>query len=267
VAIGDLHGDLEASRTALRLAGAIDTRDRWVGGDLVVVQTGDILDRGDGEAEIIDLFQRLKVEAEEAGGAVYVLNGNHELMNSYLDFRYVTEGGFAEYGGEVEIDPTDSVMVALEPSQRGRAMAARPGGSLAQVFSEQPIQVIVGRTLFAHGGILPAHVDMGLDQMEAEVRSWLLGEAPQPEWIRGDGSPVWNRVYSSEPTLESCQILDTVLDRLDLDRMVVGHTVQDAGITAYCGGRVWCIDVGLAAHYGGVPEVLEIRGDAVRSLR
>jgi hypothetical protein len=49
--------------------------------------------------------------------------------------------------------------------------------------------------------------------------------------------------------------------------MVVGHTVQDAGITAYCGGRLWCIDVGLAAHYGGVPEVLEIRGDVVRSLR
>lgn len=267
VAIGDLHGDLEASRTALRLAGAIDATDRWIGGDLVVVQTGDILDRGDGEAEIIELFQRLKAESAEAGGAIYVLNGNHELMNSYMDFRYVTEGGFADYGGEVEFDPADSVMASLDPSQRGRAYAARPGGSLARVFSEQTVQVIVGRTLFAHAGILPVHVEMGLDNMEAAVRSWLLGEAPQPEWIRGDESPVWNRVYSSDPTLESCAVLDTVLDRLDLDRMVVGHTVQDAGITAYCGGRVWCIDVGLAAHYGGSPEVLEIRGDVVRSLR
>jgi len=267
VAIGDLHGDLEASRTALRLAGAIDASDQWIGGDLVVVQTGDILDRGDGEPEIIELFQRLKAESAAAGGAVHVLNGNHELMNSYLDFRYVTEDGFEDYGGEVEFDPADSVMASLDPSHRGRAYAVGPGGPLARVFSEQTVQVIVGKTLFAHAGILPEHVDMGLDNMEAAVRSWLLAEAPQPEWIRGDLSPVWNRVYSSDPTLESCDILDTVLDRLDLDRMVVGHTVQDAGITAYCGGRVWCIDVGLAAHYGGVPEVLEIRGDAVRSLR
>ena len=45
VAIGDLHRDLIATRTALRLAGAIDERDRWVGGTTVVVQTGDQLDR------------------------------------------------------------------------------------------------------------------------------------------------------------------------------------------------------------------------------
>src|SRR5690606_15212831 len=30
VAIGDLHGDLSAARAALRLAGAIDARDRWI---------------------------------------------------------------------------------------------------------------------------------------------------------------------------------------------------------------------------------------------
>ncbi len=32
VAIGDLHGDLEAARSALRLAGAIDEQDQWIGG-------------------------------------------------------------------------------------------------------------------------------------------------------------------------------------------------------------------------------------------
>src|ERR1700733_10552472 len=41
VAIGDLHGDLDHTRRALRLAGAIDAGDRWTGGHLVVVQTGD----------------------------------------------------------------------------------------------------------------------------------------------------------------------------------------------------------------------------------
>ena len=103
--------------------------------------------------------------------------------------------------------------------------------------------------------------------MEAAVKDWLLGHGPRPDWIRGDMSPVWNRVYSGEPSTASCDTLSLVLERLGLDRMVVGHTVQDSGITAYCGGRLWCIDVGMAAHYGGRPEVLEIRGSQVRSLR
>lgn len=267
VAIGDLHGDLDAARAALRMGGAIDANDTWIGGDLVVVQTGDILDRGDGERAIMDLFQRLKEEAEQAGGAVHTLNGNHEIMNSYIDLRYVTEGGFSDFDDVAEIDANDSLMASLEPEQRARVAAFRPGGPFAQRLAEQTIQVIVGKTLFAHAGILPEHVDFGLDSMEATVQAWLRGEVPQPEWIRGDRSPVWNRVYSSEPTTEACDTLDLVLDRLGIERMVVGHTVQRTGITSFCGGRVWCIDVGLAAHYGGRTEVLEIIGDRVRGLR
>jgi hypothetical protein len=40
--------------------------------------------------------------------------------------------------------------------------------------------------------------------------------------------------------------------------MVVGHTVQDHGITSACDGTLWRIDVGLAKHYGGPIEVLEL---------
>ena len=277
VAIGDLHGDLEAARAALRLAGAIDEQDLWIGGELVVVQTGDILDRGDQEEAIMDLFQRLRVEAGQAGGAVHFLNGNHELMNVYLDFRYVTEGGFADFEGAVDtgpdvveptvVEPTDSVLASLEPAQRPRAAAFRPGGPIARLLAERTLSVIVGTSLFVHGGILPEHVDLGLDSMDAEVKAWLLDEAPQPEWIRGDRSPVWTRLYSSEPDMAACDTLSLVLDRLGVERMVVGHSVKSTGITSYCGGQVWCIDVGMAAHYGGRPEVLEIRGDRVRGLR
>ena len=92
VAIGDLHGDLDATRRVLRLAGATDERDAWVGGDLVLVQTGDQLDRGDDEPEILDLFDRLAKEAAAAGGAVHVLNGNHEFMNVKGDVRPLAAG-------------------------------------------------------------------------------------------------------------------------------------------------------------------------------
>jgi hypothetical protein len=48
-------------RAALRLAGALDEHDHWTGGRLVVVQTGDQLDRGDDEPEILDLLERLEM--------------------------------------------------------------------------------------------------------------------------------------------------------------------------------------------------------------
>ena len=267
IAIGDLHGDLDATRAAFSLAGAIDSLDRWIGGDLVVVQTGDVLDRGDDEEAIIRLLERLGDEAASVGGAVHALNGNHELMNAYYDYRYVTDGGFADFEDVTVVETVDSVLATLEPEQRARAQALRPGGEFARILAERNTFLILGNTLFTHGSVLPEHLDLGLDRMNAEIQAWLRNEVPQPEWIRGSRSPVWNRLYSDAPDLAACDTLASVLDRLDVERLVVGHTVQGAGITAYCGGRVWCIDVGMAEHYGGRTEVLEIRGDAVRGLR
>jgi hypothetical protein len=267
IAIGDLHGDLEAARAALRLGGAIDARDRWIGGKLVVVQTGDILDRGDEEEAIMNLFDRLRDEARSAGGDVHVLNGNHELMNASLDFRYVTEGGFRDFADVAGAEASDSLLLSLEPEERLRAAAFRPGGPVALQLAQRPTALVLGPNLFVHGGILPDHVAMGLDRMNREIQRWLRNEAPQPEWIRGDLSPVWTRLYSDQPTQAACDILDVVLTELEVQRMVVGHTVQSTGITAFCGGRVWGIDVGMATYYGGRPEVLEIRGNEVRSIR
>jgi hypothetical protein len=267
IAIGDLHGDLEAARAALRLGGAIDAEDRWIGGDLVVVQTGDILDRGDEEEAVIRLFQRLGEEAERAGGAVHVLNGNHELMNAYRDYRYVTPGGYADFADVAVTTGVDSLLVSLEPDQRPRAAAFLPGGPFARLLAQRNTIVIVGSSIFVHGGILPEHVDRGLDHMNDQIRAWLRAEAPQPDWIRGNRSPVWNRVYSAEPTVAACDTLSSVLERVGAERMVVGHSVQRTGITSFCGGRVWVVDVGMAAHYGGRPAVLEIQDNRVRGLR
>ncbi len=97
VAIGDLHGDLHITRHVLRMARITNGLDQWAAGKTVVVQMGDVLDRGDEEQELLEFLARLQKEAEAAGGALHLLLGNHELMNARQDFRYVTEGGFADF--------------------------------------------------------------------------------------------------------------------------------------------------------------------------
>lgn len=266
VAIGDLHGDLGATRRALRLAGAIDERDRWIGGTLVVVQTGDQLDRGDDEQAIVDLFARLADEAAAAGGAVHALNGNHELMNAAADLRYVTPMGYADFRDAVDVDPGDADLAARPDSVRSRVAAFRPGGPYARILGERNVVVIVGDNVFVHGGVLPEHAAYGLERINAEVRAWLRGESAQPDYILKRGSLVWARNYSDEVDDADCATLREVLGTLSAKRMIVGHTVQEDGIRSYCDGRVWCIDTGMSAHYGGNVQVLEIAGDSLRVL-
>ena len=71
VAFGDVHGDINAALDALQLADLIDDNRDWRGGNTYVVQVGDQLDRGDTERQILDLFEKLRAQAEEAGGGFF----------------------------------------------------------------------------------------------------------------------------------------------------------------------------------------------------
>ncbi|NUO50168.1 MAG: hypothetical protein HOV80_15045 [Polyangiaceae bacterium] len=230
------------------------------------MQTGDQLDRGDDDKAILDLFEDLTKKAKEKGGTFLPLNGNHELMNAQLDFRYVTEGSnppFAEFAASAPAG-----LPNVPESQKGRAAAFFPGGPYAKKLAERPIVALVGDTIFVHGGVLPKHVDYGLDKMDAETRAWLRGEtkSPPPIVVAEDG-PVWARHYSAAPGREECATLGKVLEMLGKKRMVMGHTPQKPGISAACDDRAWRIDTGMAHHYGGKVEVLEITGDAVKVLK
>jgi hypothetical protein len=270
VAIGDLHGDLASARAALRLAGAIDDRDRWAGGDLVVVQTGDAVDRGDDDRPVVDLLARLEIEAAEAGGAFRPLIGNHELMNAEGIFRFVSARGLGAFDDLVPGFSGRPELARFPAAQRGRAAAFSPGGPIAAIFARRNVAAIVGDTLFVHGGILPAHVAYGRERINREARAYLRGAlATEPAIFEPPDSPVWTRLYSldREPSPVTCLTLEGVLAALGAARMVVGHTVQSGGITSACGGRVWRIDTGMSAAYEGGPvSALEIVGSAVAPI-
>ncbi len=280
VAIGDLHGDYNAFHSLLRRLGLIGLFDEWTGQRTVLVQVGDQQDRGDGERAIYRLLYRLQDEAASQGGAVFVILGNHDLLNSQLDFRYVSLGGFMDFLKPPVPQPSERVpdwarriIDTLPNGAKPRAWAVAPGGELSVKMAErQHVAVIVGDTLFVHGGISLQHLNGGvgleeLSRINEDTRRFLHGYTnTMPIVLQGPDSIVWMRSYSNgelAPDGQECKLLYATLKELGVSRMVVGHTVQMGGINSRCGSKIWRVDVGLSAAYGGKPEALQIYHDSV----
>lgn len=266
VAIGDLHGDFDATKRAFELAGATNGEGAWVGGKLVVVQTGDQLDRGDGERDIIEFLDRVQTEAEKAGGQLHVMNGNHETMNALGDFRYVTPGALHAFD---DLSPRAPLASRFPAEYQGRAGAFLPGGAMALRLSKRPVALRLGDTVFAHAGIRAPHVTHGLDSLNGEIAAWLRGELVRPPLLLQDPEgPLWTRVYGAEELdASSCKVLEEALTKLGAKHMVVGHSVQEHGMNEACSGRIHRIDVGLSKYYGQGPiQVLESKNGKFQIL-
>jgi hypothetical protein len=154
-------------------------------------------------------------------------------------------------------------------AQLPRLAALAPGGPMARRFlAHQPLVVAVGSTVFAHGGVLPHHVDYGLERINKETSDWVRGNkgsGPPPVHVSGRESVVWARDYSMpEKTQCDCDVLEASLSKMPgMKRVVVGHTIQAPhGVNAACDGKVLRVDVGMSKGCGdGKPEVLEILDD------
>lgn len=290
VAIGDLHGDLSKALQAFSLAGLADpASDRWTGGTTVAIQVGDVLDRGGDELRLLYLLHRMKLEAAAGGGALLTMHGNHEIMNVAGDFRFVTPSGLDEFrrwglwfragiamkrlcpGVETPPDPFKGVPKSFPGVKkefwegiRARIAALRPGGAITSRFlaGNQTI-LVVGDSVFVHGGLLQNHIQYGLEKINEEVRDWIKGFTGRipPVFVSGQDSVVWLRRFSRGLNCD-CRHLEGVLGLIPgARRMVMGHTIQEQGINGVCEDRAIRIDVGLSKGCrDGLPEVLEIDG-------
>jgi len=158
VAIGDIHGDLDAFVGILQRAHLVDPGRRWSGGNTTLVQTGDFLDRGPKARSVMDLLMTLQREAGRQSGRVIVLMGNHEAMNIYGDLRYVTNSDYAGFAPEKE-DKTAARHKAAYPSQPAgfveRCEAFDADGRYGKWIRGLPAVARVNDSIFLHGGISP----------------------------------------------------------------------------------------------------------------
>lgn len=284
VAIGDVHGDARALARALALAGTTDggAEGRWWrdasagddGATTTVIQTGDAVDRGDRSIDCHDALERLKREANASGDEVVTLMGNHELMTLQGDLRFVGGRELMDLGvralreGGTTGDEDGSGASPRAYAHAGRLAWMRAfarGSARGDEVRSKPVAVTRGEgrcaTVFVHAGLTSRHLfgANSVDALNARARQVfdvdVVSKSGEDDVTGGDG-PLWTREISMGDEELVCKEVEETLARLNVKRMVVGHTPTKSGsIETRCEGMVHMIDVGMSSAYGGVPSV------------
>ena len=184
VAFADVHGAYTELTALLRSTRVVDDNLRWAGGRAHLVSLGDLLDRGADSRKVMDLLMRLQEEAVAAGGRLHVVLGNHEAMNLLGDLRYVAPGEFAAYAAEEPPGQRESMRAdwivrngpdsgasfdqRFPPGYFGHRAALAPGGRYGRWLLSQPVAIVIGETLFMHGG--PSKLLAGRPLQEINLR-------------------------------------------------------------------------------------------------
>ncbi len=200
IAIGDVHGDFDDFCLILKRVGLIDEKLHWTGNHAILVQMGDLLDRGPKERQALDLMRSLEDEAAKAGGRAVTLLGNHEMMNLMGDLRYVTPELYASFSTPDSEARRKSAYQEFVKWQKNNApllkathdpmlevtepqwLANHPLGFIEQrdafapdaaygnwVRKRSAVSKISG-ILFAHGGIAPEIASMQIDEINERIR-------------------------------------------------------------------------------------------------
>jgi len=222
IAIGDLHGDYGAWRQIAGAADLMDPRGHWAGGSTVLVQVGDVVDRGPRSLDIIHDLMRLQREAPRVGGRVVALVGNHEAMNMTRDLRYVSAGDYAAFvtpnserlRAEVYDASRERIAAAYHkqnPKLDGEAIrrawlaavplgqieherAWAPDGEIGHWVMANPAVIVLDGALFVHGGISAAYARLSLATINQRVAEALGRQDESPDAIINDPSgPLWYR--------------------------------------------------------------------------
>ena len=301
VAVGDVHGAYDRFVAILRAAGLIDDRERWSGGRAVLVQTGDMVDRGADSRRALDLLRRLERDASRAGGRVHALLGNHEVMRMLGDLRDVSQEEYAAFRVGTSQDTRDRVYERVSTAAAAKAKAAGqpfddaayrrrfeqetplgavemliefgPNGDFGRWLRTHDTMVKINDFVFVHGGINPSTAALGCKAVNEMVRAELVASttAADPNALsNSETGPLWYRGLASDPEATIAAELDMTLERLGAKTIVIGHTVSSGrSIAARFGGRVVQIDTGMLNGKffpGGRPSALEIEGNKLTAI-
>ncbi len=263
VALGDIHGDYKLCIELLKIARVINDDDnhlKWIGGDTIVVQVGDQIDRcrpyngntcnmkettiddEHSDLDILKLFTKLDKMAQKnkPPGKVISLLGNHELLNVQGSLNYVSYKGLTKFVYKDSKNPT----IIYKSGEEARRQSFRCGNKYSKFLACTRLgAVIIGSNLFVHAGLIDRFIEelkiknsIDLDDINSKIKKWLLGLIGQncvKDIIAGNSySMFWNRILGSLPPDvdikdgRCSKHISEVLEIFKINSMVIGHTPQ-----------------------------------------
>lgn len=270
-ALGDVHGDYERL-VSLLLAAKIIAADpakpeamQWSAGKSILVCLGDMIDKGDHSYHVLVALRALRVSADQAGGQVILLSGNHEAEFIAGDGKNKKAAEFIKELKAKDIKPED-------------VAAGKDDEGIGEMLRTLPFAARVNDWFFAHAGNthglslkkLRSDIEEGInkDGFKADVLqnadSLLLARSNQP-------SPWWEKEGEKPEAGE--ERLREFVKELGVKHLVVGHvpgkvtfadqTVRPAGeIYHKFDGMIFFIDVGMSrAVAQSTGAILHIRGE------
>jgi hypothetical protein len=237
--VADTHGEYQILAGMLIRQGVVDEALRWKFGRGRLVFLGDVFDRGAHQVEILWWIYALEAQARAAGGAVYLVLGNHEVMALRGDARYLNP----------RYRETAQLLGVAEYAQLFDS-----GSVLGQWLRSKPTVLKLGDFLCLHAGISPALVErkLSLADINGAVRAVLEGRVPaagapreRAEFLFGEDGPLWYRGYfpaSSGQAAPTSADLDRIRRHFGVDTILVGHTKVPT-ITPLYDGRVIAVQV------------------------
>ncbi|KAG9015363.1 hypothetical protein FRB95_010862 [Tulasnella sp. JGI-2019a] len=285
VAVGDLHGDYENMMEVLKMSGAVAKNGTWSGNVDYLVQTGDIIDRGDEVIKMYRYIEGLRGQARAHGGDVRSHLGNHEVMNLIGDWRFVPPAEISTFGG---IEARQKLLSTGWIGAAWRAnysvttrLPLHPSlGAINIDYDETTaasLQDLSHAALsFCHGGLSPTYSkltpypssinDIG-SRLVARLQDRKVQPKPHPphpyaglpkgttaeevELYEADG-PLWYRGWAMDKEVVACKAVDNLLKKIGVRRLIMGHTPHFSHILSRCDGKIILIDTGISHAYGGI---------------
>jgi hypothetical protein len=253
-AIGDVHGDYKRLLTLLRRAGLIGPKLKkpeevqWIGGNAILVQTGDLIDKGPRPVDVIRLLIALRESARRNGGQVVVTMGNHE----------------AEFlAGPNEVKAQDFIL-DLNRHHIDQKDLLRCYGDIGDFLCSLPFGAKVGDWFFSHGGNTAGRGVTELDrflQQGVTKDGFAAKELADPNSLLesrlGEGK-VWFHPPDKGPDAKKTelQILTANAAALGVKHMAQGHQPSEVvfadGVVRHKGemfqrwGLLFLIDAGMS---------------------
>lgn len=250
--VADIEGNISAFVDLLKSNHVIDEDYKWIFGNGHLVLNGDFVDRGNFVTQVLWLIYKLESEAENAGGKVHFIIGNHEDMLLRANWKY-TQQKYKAIAGSLAIGYKDLYGNSTE---------------LGKWLRTKNLIIKVGDCIFAHAGLSKELLDrkLSIEDINSTAIPYVGTDknvrkgVELVDFLYGKMGLVWYRgmVVDYKDYLKiSSQNLDALLHFYKAKRIIVGHNVVDE-VSFDFNGKVLRVDVD---HHQAAQALLIENGD------